>query len=140
MNLNFIYPSIYLSIYIFIMSKIEIPDDILDIIFYYKKQINLIKINTELKIIKSTCMNCQYNKICMYNCYECKKKICFECRYKDLNDGYVDKNDFEFFYKCDKCDMRNYHFNICHSKSEDDNDYYDYYNDNRNVSYMSDCF
>lgn len=108
-----------------------LPDDIIDIIFYYKKQIDLNNIVNEIEEIKSVCPNCYKNKICMYDCSNCKERICYECRYADLNNGMVDDNDFTFFYKCDKCDMHiNYHLNLCHSDDDYDSEL-DYYNEDR---------
>lgn len=124
------------------MSKIEIPNDILDIIFDYKKQFDLINIVNELKTIKNICPNCEMKKICMYDCRECDERICFECRYADLNDGIVEQNDFELFYKCDKCDIKNYNFgiNTYHSEDECYDSDLDYYNDDRYARCWSDCF
>lgn len=120
------------------MSKIEIPTDVLDIIFSYKKQFDLINVVKELKTIKNKCPNCDKNKICMYDCRKCLEKICFECRYADLNDGIVDKNDFELFYKCDECDMEE-KYHLIEQKSDDDYESSDYYNNEYYARSWDDC-
>lgn len=119
-----------------------LPDDILDIIFLYKKQLDLTNIVLELKNSKQSCTNCTKNKICMYKCNTCTSNICYECRYKDLNEEIVDQNTFQLFYKCDNCDMYDYCWDIHqHSEDEDEEDYeYDYYNEDRYARSWSDIF
>lgn len=120
-------------------SKIDIPDDIVDIIFDYKKQFDLIDLTNELKKLKTLCVNCDNCKICLYNCIECKEHICYECRYKDLNAEIVDENDFELFYKCDECDRNRYFYDITENTDEYDSEY-DYYNEDRYARTWADCF
>lgn len=114
------------------MSKFEIPSDILDIIFFYKKQLDLKNIMDEIKTSKKTCMNCNKDKNCLYNCKKCNHFVCYGCRYNDLNEGFVDKNTFDLFYNCDKCDLRDFDYDT----GFDSSDYYDahddYYNNHIN--------
>lgn len=101
----------------------QIPDDILNIIFSYKVQIDLIDVNKQYHDSKSTCMNCDESKNCLFECYKCSKPVCAGCRYADLNDFYIDENHFEIYYKCDKCDLLEYSFEV---REDSDSEYEDY--------------
>lgn len=129
------------SIHIINDSKIDIPDDILDIIESYKKQLDFSDVLDEMHQKKEICSNCDKSKICLYGCHECSNPICYNCRYNDLNDEYVDKNEFDLFYKCDKCDHNNRFYEIDVFSDHEyysDLDYYDH--DPRYASCWGDCF
>lgn len=119
-----------------------LPDDILDIVFHYKKQLELIDLVSELKSdnVLSKCPNCTKTKICMRQCHTCNNFICYECRYADLNDEIVDKNTFDLFYKCDDCDMNDRYWDIAQHSEEDYDSESDYYNEERYARCWSDVF
>lgn len=114
-----------------------LPQDVLDIIYYYKKKLDFSNVLNELKNIKKKCRNCKFKKICLYKCLTCNKNICYNCRYNDLNDKFVDKNTFELFYKCDSCDIEKYNYDCVEDDYDDTLDcYYEY----DNINSMNDIF
>lgn len=125
------------------MPKIEIPTDILDIIFSYKKQLDLSNVFDQIEKSKKTCMNCDKTKICLYKCTECSLPVCYECRYSDLNEEFVDENSFYLFYECDKCQRYYYDINLS-SGDEDENYnddlYYERYERDDDVNFYCDIF
>ena len=72
----------------------QIPDDILNIIFSYKVQIDLIDVNKQYHDSKSTCMNCDESKNCLFECYKCSKPM------REIVDFTL-----EPIYYCIECDI-----------------------------------
>ena len=85
-----------------------LPKELISIIFQYKHKFEMIETFNIIEKPKTVCVNCHKNKISLVKCKCCKKFVCIECRHKDLNDGIIDKNTFDLFYECDKCDLENY--------------------------------
>jgi len=105
-----------------------LPKEILNLIYEYKHEYDMLEIKKELVNNKKKCENCKKNKICLYQCNDCDIHICYECRYYDLNNNHVDYNTFDLFYECDTCSLNK----LCFDKNDyclSEEEYY-YYNYN----------
>ena len=84
-----------------------LPKEIISIVFKYKHKFEMIETLNYIEKPETHCMNCNKKKLSLVQCKCCKEFVCIECRYNDLNCGIVDKNTFDLFYECDKCDLEN---------------------------------
>jgi len=105
-----------------------LPKEIISIVFKYKHKFEMIETLNYIEKPETHCMNCDKKKLSLVRCKCCKEFVCFECRYKDLNNEIVDKNTFDLFYECDKCDLENRYQRFDLSEvifTEDESDFYD---------------